>query len=222
MCGRFALRVDDARNAVDATEWIDEAAFVPRFNIAPRTYAPVVRNLAGNRVLHSMKWGLVPHWSTVEDKSLSTTNARSENLIQGGGMWESIKGKNRCAVVCQGYYEWLAKSPKDKRPHFVKHKDGQLMFMAGLYDHATIDGVSLWTFTIVTTDACPAFSWLHDRQPVILSTQDALEAWLDPSTQSWTPALTKLVQPYSDQEHHPLEWYVCVYTFVFVGLTHCH
>lgn len=214
MCGRFALAVN-ARNAVDATaDWIDEPVFVPRFNIAPRTYAPVIRNVAGNRVLHSMKWGLVPHWSTVEDKSLSTTNARSENLVQGGGMWASIKGKNRCAVVCQGYYEWL-----DKRPHFVKRKDGQLMLMAGLYDHATIAGVSLWTFAIVTTDACPDFSWLHDRQPVILSTQDALQAWLDPSTQSWTPALTKLVQPYGDQERHPLEWYVAV--SIYIRWTHC-
>jgi len=83
------------------------------------------------------------------------------------------------------------------------------MLMAGLYDHATINGQSLWTFSIVTTDACPDFNWLHDRQPVILSTQEALETWLDPSTQSWTPALTKLVQPYSDQDH-PLEWCVCL------------
>lgn len=211
MCGRFALRRTDIRNAVDADEWIDEQAFVPRYNIAPRSQAPVLRRVpgTGNRVLHTMKWGLVPHWSDVEDKSLSTTNARAENLVQGGGMWASIKGKNRCAVICQGYYEWLPKSPKDKLPHFIKHKDGQLMLMAGLYDHATINGQSLWTFTIVTTDACPSFSWLHDRQPVILSTQEALEAWLDPSTQSWTPALTKLVQPYSDQDH-PLEWYVLI------------
>jgi putative SOS response-associated peptidase YedK len=34
---------------------------------------------------------------------LNTTNARSENLVEGGGMWGSIKGKKRCAVVCQGY-----------------------------------------------------------------------------------------------------------------------
>ena len=86
-----------------------------------------------------MKWGLVPHWSKVEDKTLSTTNARSENLIQGGGMWGSIKGRNRCAVVCQGYYEWLAKG-KDKLPHFTKHENGNLMLLAGLYDCVTLEG----------------------------------------------------------------------------------
>jgi len=53
--------------------------------------------------MKTMKWGLVPHWSKFEDKTLNTTNARSENLVEGGGMWASIKGKNRCAIPCQGY-----------------------------------------------------------------------------------------------------------------------
>ena len=99
-------------------EWIDEAEFIPRYNIAPRTQAPVIRrrrrrgdpgpsNAEGGGsndglVLHTMKWGLVPHWSKFEDKTLNTTNARSENLIEGGGMWASIKGKKRCAIPCQG------------------------------------------------------------------------------------------------------------------------
>ena len=53
-------------------------------------------------VMHTMKWGLVPSWSKHEDKSLSTTNARAENLVEGTGMWNSMRGKKRCAVVCQG------------------------------------------------------------------------------------------------------------------------
>lgn len=53
-------------------------------------------------ILHTMKWGLVPHWSKHEDMSMNTTNARSENLTESGGMWASIKGKRRCVVVCQG------------------------------------------------------------------------------------------------------------------------
>ena len=52
--------------------------------------------------MHTMKWGLVPHWSKHEDTSLNTINAKGENLVEGGGMWTSIKGKKRCAVVCQG------------------------------------------------------------------------------------------------------------------------
>ena len=53
--------------------------------------------------MQTMRWGLVPHWSKHEVGSLKTINARCEALIEGsGGMWASIKGKKRCAVVCQG------------------------------------------------------------------------------------------------------------------------
>jgi putative SOS response-associated peptidase YedK len=53
-------------------------------------------------ILQCMKWGLVPHWSKHEDKTLSTMNARAENLADGvGGMWQRIKNK-RCAVMVEG------------------------------------------------------------------------------------------------------------------------
>ncbi|KAK1225968.1 hypothetical protein PQX77_011036 [Marasmius sp. AFHP31] len=236
MCGRFALHLqrqevrDRAGYDLDVGEWIDEDQFVPRYNIAPRTNAPVIRrrrdgfdgdegssggsasedtNNSGTSpyVMQSMKWGLVPHWSKHEDKTLSTTNARSENLVEGGGMWASVKGKRRCAVVCEGYYEWLTKG-KDKLPHFTKHKDGRLMLLAGMYDCAMLEGQTqpLWTFTIVTTSANKEFEWLHDRQPVILTSQAALEKWLDTSSKTWTSELTKMVRPYKDQTA-PLECY---------------
>jgi putative SOS response-associated peptidase YedK len=56
--------------------------------------------------MHSMKWGLVPHWSKAdlaEPPTLNTINARSENLQEGGGMWGSVQGRKRCVVVVQGY-----------------------------------------------------------------------------------------------------------------------
>jgi len=63
----------------------------------------------------------------------------------------------------------------------------------------------LWTFTIVTTAASSSFAWLHDRQPVILTSQDALDRWLDTSTQTWDPKLGRLLDPYNDPDT-PLEW----------------
>ena len=125
---------------LDLDEWVDEDAFQPRYNIAPRTRSVVIRIRNGyddsateavnengrsdstegvpvstesktedgrqtkpKAVLHTMKWGLVPHWSKHEDTSLNTINAKGENLTDGGGgMWNSIKGKKRCAILCQG------------------------------------------------------------------------------------------------------------------------
>ncbi|RXW18409.1 hypothetical protein EST38_g7445 [Candolleomyces aberdarensis] len=219
MCGRFALRANNRReirelrgNNANVDEWEGEDDFVPRYNIAPRTQAPVVRRRdpgpsrgqarddgEPSLIMQTMKWGLVPNWSKVEDNTLNTINARAENLAEGGGMWGSIKGKKR-------YYEWLTKG-KDKLPHFTKRKDGSLLLMAGLYDSAVIDGRTLWTFTIVTTDANKEFSWLHDRQPVFLTDKAALDKWLDTSSQTWTKELSDMVlQPYHDASV-PLECY---------------
>ncbi|KAG5352472.1 hypothetical protein C0989_002106 [Termitomyces sp. Mn162] len=234
MCGRFALRLPRAQirhvpghDGLDVDEWIDEEQFVPRYNIAPRSQAPVLRRGQGpgGYVLHTMKWGLVPHWSKHEDKTLSTTNARAENLVEGGGMWASIKGKKRCAVLAQGYmfyslsscasltrpsyYEWLTKG-KDKFPHFTKPRDGSAHLstqsLQSPTDNTSGQNTPLWTFSIVTTEANKDFSWLHDRQPVILSTRAALDTWLNTDFPAWTPALTNLVRPYSDSDH-PLECY---------------
>ncbi|KAI0351590.1 DUF159-domain-containing protein [Trametes cingulata] len=159
-------------------------------------------------ILHTMKWGLVPHFSKHEDPSLKTINARCEALIEGqAGMWASIKGKKRCAIVCEGYYEWLKKG-KERLPHFTRHKDGRLMLLAGLWDCTYLEGSAepLFTFAIVTTDASKEFSWLHDRQPVILPDEAALETWLDTSAGKWTPELSKICMPYRYTDH-PLVCY---------------
>jgi putative SOS response-associated peptidase YedK len=79
--------------------------YVPRYNVAPRTHAPVIRRAQPEEpalVMHSMRWGLVPHWSKAEPPALNTINARSENLEEGGGIWGSVKGRKRCVVVAQG------------------------------------------------------------------------------------------------------------------------
>ncbi|KAI0043681.1 DUF159-domain-containing protein [Auriscalpium vulgare] len=230
MCGRFALGLpaDEVYQLhgypalhAEVGEWVNQDLFVPRYNVAPNTQAPVLRRRyagssdatdasesgSSNLVLHTMKWGLIPHWSKSETTNLSTINARGENLVEGGGLWGSIKGKKRCIVLAQGYYEWLKKG-KHRLPHFSRHKDDKLMLLAGLYDTATIEGRSepLWTFTIVTTSANKDFEWLHDRQPVILTSYSDITTWLDTSSQTWTKDLSRLLDPYHDASS-PLECY---------------
>ena len=88
---------------------------MPRYNVAPRTHAPVIRRAQPGvpaLIMHSMRWGLVPHWSKAEPPTLNTINARAENLEESsGGMWGSLKGRKRCVVVAQGYVQG------DRREH---------------------------------------------------------------------------------------------------------
>lgn len=76
-------------------------------------------------------------------------------LLRGAGCGAALKGRSAVQYCARGawllvmisisrpdvfrYYEWLTKG-KDKLPHFMKHKDGKLMLMAGLYDCVTLEG----------------------------------------------------------------------------------
>lgn len=99
--------------------------------------------------LQSMKWGLIPFWTKRNPDYaaiMKTINCRDDSLAQMGGMWSSMKGRKRCVVIAQGFYEWL-KSGKEKVPHFVKRKDGKLMCFAGLWDCTQYEGkLRLWTY----------------------------------------------------------------------------
>lgn len=72
---------------------------------------------------------------------LKTINCRDDSLLENRGMWNTMKQKKRCIVLCEGFYEWLKKNGgKEKIPHFVKRKDGQIMCLAGLWDCAQFEG----------------------------------------------------------------------------------
>lgn len=189
--------------------------------------------------MQTMRWG-IHYGREPASKSSQAINARCENIIEGAGMWNKFRGKNRCVVVSQGYnttflplhmmmdsrcryYEWQTKG-KDKLPHFIKHPDGKVMLMAGLYDETvdkspfffafaccrniiiTLDqSQQTYTFAIVTTDATKGLSWLHDRQPVIFSTVEEINQWLDTS-RAWSTNLARLLHPWEETKG-TLQWY---------------
>jgi putative SOS response-associated peptidase YedK len=95
--------------------------------------------------LQSMKWGLVPFWTKRNPDYgtiMRSINCRDDSLSTPGGMWATMKARKRCVVIAQGFYEWLKTGPKDKLPHYIKRKDGQLMCFAGLWDCVQFEGSS--------------------------------------------------------------------------------
>ncbi|KAF8498068.1 hypothetical protein F5888DRAFT_1825708 [Russula emetica] len=75
---------------------------------------PVIRHAEPKEpalVMHSMKWGLVPHWSKAEPPTLNTINTRAENLQECSGMWGSVKGRK-----CRSLHQMLAPLPQSLVP----------------------------------------------------------------------------------------------------------
>ncbi|CUS12532.1 unnamed protein product [Tuber aestivum] len=188
------------------------------FNVAPGNYQLVYRALPGGPgntpeeasedatlgepgvvyVLEYMKWGLIPSWSTSPPNYpglLKTINCRSDSLAENKPLW-SMKNSKRCIVVALGFYEWLHKG-KEKIPHFIKRKDGEMMLFAGLWDCVQYEGSreKLYTYTIITTESNEQLSFLHERMPAILEPSEVIP-WLSPKTKTWNSTLQSLLKPY--------------------------
>jgi putative SOS response-associated peptidase YedK len=157
---------------------------------------------AGSAIMQTMRWGLLPphqkQLPTFKD-TMNTINARDDTLLSGSPLWSRPFNKGqRCVVFVQGFYEWLKKtkgSGVERIPHFIgmeekgvgrRDREGEekkMMPLAGLWEKCRPDGESeeRFTFTIITTDVSSQLDFLHDRQPLILPSEEAIATWLDPS-----------------------------------------
>ncbi|KAF2403749.1 DUF159 domain protein [Trichodelitschia bisporula] len=154
--------------------------------------------------LQSMKWGLIPSWMTRKpdyQSMMKTINCRDDSLTENRGIWNSVKRRKRCIVICQGFYEWLKKG-KEKVPHYVRRKDGQLMCFAGFWDCTKFEDSEekLYTYTVITTDSNKQLKFLHDRMPVIFDLgSEAIRTWLDPKRVEWNKELQSLLTPFEGE-----------------------
>ena len=57
------------------------------------------------RVIHLLRWGLVPHWAKSASTDYSMINARAESIEQKPAFREALN-KRRCLVLADSFYEW--------------------------------------------------------------------------------------------------------------------
>ncbi len=197
MCGRFTLH---SRLNLLLQQFAIEAGpeWAPRYNIAPTQWSLVVREReAGKREMVRLRWGLVPSWAKEVSIGQRMINARSETVAEKPSFRAAFK-KRRCLVPANGYYEW-ATTEEGKQPYYIRLQDETPFAMAGLWEswHSGRED-AIETFTIITTDACPATQSIHDRMPVILH-QENYDLWLDPEFEG-TAALQALLRPLDSDE----------------------
>lgn len=138
-------------------------------------------------VVAPLVWGLVPSFQKGTPDFFKMFNCRSETMCEKPS-FRRLVSRNRCIVFTEGFYEWkhtTSLGKETKQPYFIHFKDASgdvsIMPMAGLYDcWKDKDGTILRTCTIVTTPSNKDLIWLHDRMPLILSSDTAQRDWLDP------------------------------------------
>ena len=184
MCGRFTLTATpDQVAAFMALMELED--FPARYNIAPTQ--PILMVIAGearepgsnlpDRRALLVRWGLIPRWAK-DPKSLPLLiNARSETAHERGTFKAALRHR-RALIPASGFYEWKTVG-KEKRPFFLKPRDGGMVAFAGLMEtYADPNGSEIDTGAILTTAASADIADIHDRMPVVVHPQD-FARWLD-------------------------------------------
>jgi putative SOS response-associated peptidase YedK len=177
MCSRYSLT--SPHEAVKSYfAYAGGHEFPPRPNIAPTEPVAIVRNnLAGDRELMLVRWGLLPPWVKDPREFATLINARAETITEKPSFRGAIRHK-RCLIPADGFYEWTG-AKGAKRPFLVRPKAGGLMALAGIYEQwLGADGSEMETMAILTCAANTFMEPLHDRMPVILP-PESFEVWLD-------------------------------------------
>ncbi|MCE2407783.1 MAG: SOS response-associated peptidase [Pseudomonadales bacterium] len=152
------------------------------YNTAPRQQAWIIRkDDADERHPVEAQWWLIPNWVKEESYKYSMFNARSEKAAKSPAFRGPFRSQ-RCVVPITGFYEWVNRNGQ-KQPYFVHAPENNGLLLAGLWDRWYNPNTNepLDSFTILTTDVVPDLKFLHHRQPVMLSKNDA-QTWLEKST----------------------------------------
>lgn len=190
MCGRYVVTIPPQQLALDFDALLSieqEPVDYPDYNVAPTKPVPAVLVRGEQRVLSTLRWGLIPFWAKDPSIGAKMINARIESAAEKSAFKQSF-ARRRCLLPADGYYEWLALPPAPdgpkkprKQPYYIRPVgDGPLAF-AGLYERwRDAEGRELWSTTILTAAAAESMTWLHDRMPLTVP-REGWDAWLDPA-----------------------------------------
>lgn len=181
MCGRFSLStpLTDIAAMVESEPLSDVTPFEPSWNIGPRRWVPVISQTGPDsepnvpRHLRLMQWGFRPSWAKPSNRE--PINARVET-VQEKPMFRASFERRRCVVPANGWYEWMT-TPNGKVPFFHQQRNGDVSYMAAVWDGSYAEEGNVETFALLTTEANEDCRDVHHRMPVLMTLSE-LEPWL--------------------------------------------
>jgi putative SOS response-associated peptidase YedK len=178
VCGRYVQTSPAEALATRFGARLPEGiAWTPRWNVAPGTRAPIVRDGVDGPELALLSWGLVPSWAK-DAAGLRPINARAEG-IGGKPMFRDALKRRRALVPADGFYEWKVEAGA-KAPWFFRLAGAAPFAFAGLWERLEAPGTEPFeSFAIVTTEANGLVRPVHARMPVLLDTE-ATALWKRP------------------------------------------
>lgn len=159
MCGRFALGIELSGRVREQLGVPFEAA--PSDDIRPtQTVACIASD--GERLYQlNTHWGIKPGWA----KRL-IINAQAETVASKKTFARAF-AEHRCLVPCSGWYEWRDEGGPHKQKYYFTHRDGEPLYMAGIWYPAREGETSpaLVTLTTQPSELCARY---HNRMPQLI------------------------------------------------------
>lgn len=150
----------------------------PNYNAAPESMIPALRAGVGGLDAAMLRWWLVPSWSEGPTRRYAMFNARAETAASSRAFGGPYR-RSRCVTPVSGYYEWVADEAGAKRPYFFRRADGEVLFLAALWDRWEGGGEAIESCAILTRAATGEMTAHHSRVPCVLE-PERVAAWCDP------------------------------------------
>jgi len=210
MCGRYNLTATPEQ-MIDTFELHRLPRYESSYNIPPGQKILTIVKLddASNKAVN-LHWGLIPHWSKDSKISSHLINARAETLSEKPSFKTAYR-QRRCLIPASGFYEWQ-QTEHGKQAYSISREDQQVFAFAGLWEYWDHGTETIYSCTIITTQANALMSPIHQRMPVIVDNNHYNE-WLDKqspqqtvqkivSMDAYQGVITKPVSDWVNNPHH--------------------
>jgi putative SOS response-associated peptidase YedK len=166
------------------------------YNAPPTTQLALLHQEDDGLHADLQRWSWRPHWAT--DRA-----ARVEKVAHGPffrAIWP-----HRAICPIDNWFEWTDAGDGTRQPWLIRRRDRKPVLCAaiGQFPIGTAAPRDDDGFVIITADSAGGLVDIHDRRPVVLSPELALE-WLDPATPKERAEQMVLLQ---GEDSDVFEWY---------------
>ena len=160
MCGRYFVDDEMWREIKKICKQIDASKLkVTRGDVRPTDMAVVLMGMKEVRT-EQMQWGF-----TQQYQEGLLINARAETVLSKPSFRDSMR-HCRCVIPAAGFYEWN----KAKEQVSFRMPQSKILYMAGIWQPTAKEK----QFTILTTSPNDSVSPVHDRMPLVLTSEEII------------------------------------------------
>ena len=160
MCGRYFVDDEMWREIKKICKQIDDSKLkVTRGDVCPTDMAVVLMGMKEVRT-EQMQWGF-----TQQYQEGLLINARAETVLSKPSFRDSMR-HCRCVIPAAGFYEWNTA----KEQVSFRMPQSKILYMAGIWQPTAKEK----QFTILTTSPNDSVSPVHDRMPLVLTSEEII------------------------------------------------